>query len=532
MRSQGLKKLKLPDSPGVYFFKDVKGTILYIGRATSLHSRVHSYFKNDIISTRGPRIVDMVTRAKTVTVEKTDSVLEAIILEANLIKKYQPKYNIDEKDDKSWNYIVITDEEWPRVMIERGRNLEKCKVQSAKGKIEEKIEIDNRSRGKNAESAELSKGRGLVRAEQKSLEPRAYARSDQPEATYDFAMRVSAGDSAESCLALEKVAALGAFKADRIFGPYPAGGLLKDALKIIRRIFPYLDEKSLDPRNRSFYVSIGLAPMLGDKTSHNEYLETIKNIKLFLQGKKKMIIKNLKKEMMQYARNQEFEKAGKVKHTIYALEHIEDVALIKNDKGASGIGGWRSGSGGFRIEAYDIAHLSGKNVVGVMTVVENGEPNKSEYRKFKISHQKNDDVAALREILLRRLGHPEWPYPSLIVVDGGQAQLHVAQKILSELKSDIIVVALVKDEKHKARGIIVGDKVESTESKVESQDKGYRVIGYKGKGNENNDSTTLQPYHPTTLLSQYKRAIILANSEAHRFAIAYHKNLRKRNFLK
>jgi excinuclease ABC subunit C len=359
----------------------------------------------------------MVTRSKTVAFEKTDSVLEAIILEANLIKKLQPKYNTDEKDDKSWNYIVITNEEWPRIIVERGRNLEKLGKRKQSGKI---------------------------------------------------------------------------------FGPYPAGGLLKDALKIIRRIFPYLDEKSFDPKHRNFYASIGLSPILGDNSptgeSNKEYLKTIKNIRLFLEGKKKTIIKDLKKEMMTYAKGQEFEKANKAKHTIYALEHIEDVALIKDDK-TNGVGG----HSGFRIEAYDIAHLSGKNVVGVMTVVEGGEPNKNEYRKFKISREKNDDAAALREILLRRLGHPEWPYPALIVVDGGQVQLGVAKKVLSELKSDIIVVALVKDDKHKARGILADESL-----------------------------TTKNP----TLLSQYKRAIILANVEAHRFAISYHKNLRKRNFLK
>ncbi|MDR3558364.1 MAG: GIY-YIG nuclease family protein [Candidatus Pacebacteria bacterium] len=450
MRSQGLKKLKLPDAPGVYFFKDAKARTLYIGRATSLRSRVRSYFRDDVISTRGSRIVDMVTRAKTVTFEKTDSVLEAIILEANLIKRYQPKYNTDEKDDKSWNYIVITDEGWPRVIVERGRNIEK----STKGEVP-----DTSFGGPLGEPSGRVLGmgnRGMVRR--------------------------------------KNVSGAEAYKKKNIFGPYPAGGLLKDALKIIRHIFPYLDEKSLDPKHRTFYASIGLSPMLGDTTSHEEYLKTIKNIRLFLEGKKTMIIKNLKKDMMALAKNQEFEKADKVKHTIYALEHIEDVALIKDDR-TNGVGG----HGAFRIEAYDIAHLSGQNVVGVMTVVEGGEPNKSEYRKFKISKEKNDDAAALREVLLRRLGHPEWPYPSLIVVDGGQIQLNVAQKILSELKSDILAVALVKDDKHKARGIIAPDSI-----------------------------TLKNP----TLLAQYKRAIILANSEAHRFAISYHKNLRKRNFLK
>jgi excinuclease ABC subunit C len=449
MKSQGLKKLKLPDAPGVYFWKDIKGKTLYIGRATSLRSRVRSYFSNDVISTRGSRIVDMVTRAKTITFEKTDSVLEAIILEANLIKKFQPKYNIDEKDDKSWNYIVITDEEWPRVIVERGRNLEKTTSEA------------------------IPKDRGSLMS---------------------AAARVGENFQQKIVRAPETFGSLSWNGKSKTYGPYPAGGLLKDALKIIRHIFPYLDEKSFDPKHRSFYASIGLSPILGGKTSRKEYLKTIRNIELFLEGKKKTIIKNLKKGMMVYAKSQEFEKADKAKRTMYALEHIEDVALIKNDREGNS-----NSLGSFRIEAYDIAHLSGKNVVGVMTVVEGGEPNKNEYRKFKISKEKNDDAAALREILLRRLGHPEWPYPSLIVVDGGQTQLNVAQKVLFELKSDIMVVALVKDDKHKARGILADESL-----------------------------TTKNP----TLLSQYKRAIILANSEAHRFAISYHKNLRKRNFLK
>ena len=507
MKSQGLKKLKLPDAPGVYFFKDSKAKTLYIGRATSLRSRVRSYFGDDVISTRGSRIVDMVTRAKTVAFEKTDSVLEAIILEANLIKKFQPKYNTDEKDDRSWNYIVITDEEWPRVIVMRGRTLEKCKMQNAKGKSmpsttiggesqKGKGESENNALAHNTSSAATQDERRLFRHERRDMRKSA---------------SVVVGGAGKELVTDHKV-----------FGPYPTGGLLKDALKIIRRIFPYLDEKSLDPKHRSFYASIGLSPMIGDKTSRKEYLKTIKNIQLFLEGKKKTIIKDLRKEMMQYAHNEEFEKADKTKRTMYALEHIQDVSLIKSDK-LNGTG-WVSGQNAFRIEAYDIAHLSGKNVVGVMTVVENGEPNKNEYRKFKISKEKNDDAAALREILLRRLGHPEWPYPSLIVVDGGQAQLHVAQKVLSELKSDIMVVALVKDDKHKARGIIMGS-VTPVKTGVLSLQQDSRLHGNDKKSGNDNITNSL-------LLAQYKRVIILANSEAHRFAISYHKNLRKRNFLK
>ncbi|KKR46063.1 MAG: UvrABC system protein C [Parcubacteria group bacterium GW2011_GWC1_40_13] len=114
---------KLPDAAGVYLFKKGK-EILYIGKATSLRDRVRSYFSADLANTRGQFIVDMVGKAEKIDYFKTDSVLEAIILESNLIKKYQPKYNTKEKDDKSYNYVIITKEDFPRVLLIRGRELE------------------------------------------------------------------------------------------------------------------------------------------------------------------------------------------------------------------------------------------------------------------------------------------------------------------------------------------------------------------------------------------------------------------------
>jgi len=141
MKRQDLIKKKLPDAPGVYFFLgrpskrdlglgsrkpesgDRAGKILYIGRATSLRSRVRSYFDARLADTRGPAIVVMVEEARGVRYEQTDSVLEALILEANLIKKHQPKYNTKEKSDKSFNYIVITKEDFPRVLLMREREL-------------------------------------------------------------------------------------------------------------------------------------------------------------------------------------------------------------------------------------------------------------------------------------------------------------------------------------------------------------------------------------------------------------------------
>ncbi len=116
------KNILLPDNPGVYFFKKGK-TILYIGKATSLKERVKSYFSNDLIKTRGPAIVDMVTMSNNILFEETDSVLEALLLESSLIKKYQPKYNVKERDNKSYNVVVITDEKYPRLLIVRDREI-------------------------------------------------------------------------------------------------------------------------------------------------------------------------------------------------------------------------------------------------------------------------------------------------------------------------------------------------------------------------------------------------------------------------
>ncbi len=400
MIGQDLKKHNLPDHPGVYYFR--KGRkILYVGKATSLKDRVKSYFANDLMLTRGSRVVSMIVDADKVTFQTTDSVLEALILEAAEIKKHQPFYNIKEKDDKSFNYVVITKEDFPRILIERGRNLEFKKY-------------------------------------------KAY------------------------------------------FGPFVYGSQLKEALKIIRKTFPFRDRCELNQKRGCFNYQIGLCPgVCIGVISKTEYAKTIRNIILFFSGKKKKLISVLKKEMMKYAKERNFERAEKIKRQIFALEHIHDVSLLK------GIDERENPESVFRIEAYDIAHISGTNTVGVMTVIENGEVKKSDYRKFKIhGANKNsvNDVANLKEVLVRRLGHAEWPLPNLIVVDGSTAQINAAKAVLKERGFNIDIGAVVKDERHKAREIIAEK----------------RIVERWGKG------------------------ILLANSEAHRFAITYHRKLRNK----
>lgn len=394
MKIKDLKKNNLPDKPGVYFFKKGKD-ILYIGKATSLKSRVRSYFSKDLINTRGPMILDMVTLADNIVWQETDSVLEALIAEANLIKKYQPKYNTKEKDNKSFNYVCLTKEDLPRVLIERERLLEKGKYQA-------------------------------------------------------------------------------------VYGPFPKGGELKEAIRIIRRIFPFLDNDSVKKNNKQFYDQLKLNP-----SSQIEYKKNIKHLKLFFQGKKKSILSSLKKEMMKKALEQKFEQASEIKRKIFALEHINDISLIKKES--------LSYENGFRVEAYDIAHMSGLNMVGVMVVLENGQPSKKEYRKFIIrTRSKADDIGALREVLERRLKHIDWPLPSLIVLDGGLAQKNIGEKVLKENKIKIPIISVVKDERHKPKVIL-----------------GERSLSHK-----------------------YKELILIANSESHRFAINFHTQKRNQEFLK
>src|SRR3989344_5906787 len=122
MERTKLKKSDLPDCPGVYLFKQGR-KVLYVGKATSLRDRVRSYFDDDLIATRGPRIVDMVTRADRIAHEPTPTVLEALVREAALIKRYQPKANVDGKDDKTFLYTCVTKEEIPRVLVVRGKDI-------------------------------------------------------------------------------------------------------------------------------------------------------------------------------------------------------------------------------------------------------------------------------------------------------------------------------------------------------------------------------------------------------------------------
>lgn len=276
------QKNTLPEVPGVYFFLNAEKEILYVGKATSLRDRVKSYFLQDLLVTRGPKIQLMLPNIESIGFYQTDSVLEALLLESELIKKYQPPFNSDAKDDKSYNRVVVTKEVYPRVLLVRDREL-------AQGKFTAPIK--------------------------------------------------------------------------KMYGPFPNPRDLREALKIIRKLFPFrdkcipYDELSAAQKLKArgcFSHQIGLCPgvCIGAMSRAN-YQKNIRNIGLFFEGKKGKVVASLEKEMKALAKEQRFEEAHEKKKLIFGLQHIQDMALVTED---------RNTENRHRIEAYDVAHLRGSSI--------------------------------------------------------------------------------------------------------------------------------------------------------------------------
>lgn len=415
------EKIKeFPQVPGVYFFKNSNGEIIYIGKASSLRDRVNSYLTSNLSYSRSPWIAKMLEESVDVECQRTSSVLEALILEANLIKEHQPVFNSKDKDNKSFNYVVITKEKYPTVQLMRGRELEKDNIKK----------------------------------------PIAF-----------------------------------------IFGPFPQGGVLKEALRIIRKIFPYRDEKCTpaeEQKNEAkpcFDHQVGLCPgTCTGQITLKEYKRRIYHLRLFFQGKKEKVIRDLEKERDRFSQNEEFEKAAEVQKRIKALQFIRDISLLnKGDFEGSSSEDLKEDSKDkeqkFRIEGYDIAHISGSFVVGGFSVLEEGDIKKDQYRKFRIKEAPGvDDTGALREVVRRRMKHAEWRSPDLVVVDGGVAQRNAVLDVLEEVGAELPVIAVSKDKNH-------------------------RPFRYHGE---------------RSIVEGYKQDIIKANMEAHRFVTSYHRKLREK----
>lgn len=412
------RKDKISDierSPGVYQFVDKNGDVLYIGKAKDLKNRIKSYFALEI--GRGPAIDLMVRQAVKIKIYETESEIEAVILEAELIKKIRPKYNVALKDDKSFLMIKITKEDFPCVTTVRFK---------------------------------------------------------------DYQL---AGD-----------------KVNTYFGPYPAGELLKRSLKYLRKVFPYRDcsktkyatcaKKGQACLYGDIRVCSGPCAEWVDKRAYNKNITFLKNI---LRGRKKQIYDQLVKEMTTLSKNKEFERAAIVRNKVYGMNHLNEVALgLRDDRFESSNIMFK------RIECFDISNISGQYNVGSMSVIQDGKPDTSEYRKFRIRGvDAANDVAAMREVLQRRLAN-DWPEADLFVVDGGLVHLNLAREILKRAKIEKPVVSIAKGPKRDKNEFHYSDQA---------------IAKYCQKSPE------------------LVKSIILARDEAHRFAIQYYRKLHSEDMI-
>ncbi len=347
---------KIPDSCGVYIMRSARGAILYIGKAVSLKKRVASYFRQNI-SEKNQILISKVRRIDYIECASPE---QALILEAALIKEKKPKYNISLKDNKSYPYIKITKEKYPRVFIVRPKN-----------------------------------------------------------------------------------------KKDGIFfGPYTDVGSLEEALKSIRRVFPFCSCRGRRKKKTCLYCHLNLCPgPCAQKISLSEYNENIRAIKKILKGKRPELIFLYQSKMKKLALSQKYEKAAQLRNKIYALENIykhrpkmHQLILLKEILGL--------GSLPLHIEAIDVSALGCRDATGSVVVFRDGVPDKSSYRKFLIKKvDKGDDYLRVKEVVLRRyirLVQEKKELPNLILIDGGRGQIKFAQDALARLGLDIPLVGLAK----------------------------------------------------------------------------------------
>ncbi len=412
------KFLLLPQTPGVYIYRDDSGKVIYVGKSVNLRSRVSSYFRPpDKLLPKTAKLVAEIAKIEYIVVETE---VESLLLEANLIKKYLPKYNIIVKDDKSPLYIKIDySSPVPKVLA----------VRKPKSKIK---------------------------------------------------------------------------RGDYIFGPYPSSKTVTYFLKNIRKVIPFCTH-SADKRP-CLYVHLGLCPdPYRSEKNRLKYRRDLKILVKFLSGKYQKIITDLNKQMTTASKNQAFETALLLKKQIEGLTYVtqkvrypdeylrspnllSDLNLQKIYTLKKVLNLTRTPK---RIECYDISNFQGTNATGSMVVLTNGAPDKSQYRRFRIKTKSTpDDFAMHKEMLTRRLKN-DWPLPDLFVIDGGKGQVSTANAVLKENNIDIPIIGLAK----RLEEIFIPNQL---------------------------NSIILEKNSPAILLLRQIR------DESHRFAITYHRKLRKK----
>lgn len=437
-------KLKdLPKEPGVYFHKSVSGEIIYVGKAAVLRNRVRQYFQAS--RNRDPKTEALVEEIYDTDWMVVESELEALFLEAEMIRRYMPRYNILLRDDKAMSYIRIDyDSDFPTVTTTR-RPLD---------------------------------------------------------------------DGA------------------RYFGPYFSTYGVRQALKLLRRIFPFATRRVPGQKRATLHYHLGMDPGLEEgKTSLEDYRKNLRKLMAVIQGKRKTIIREVEKDMKAAAKAQNFEVAAKYRNQLMALQNLgkqvifsdkEFLDISKDHALGELVDILTLPSFPRRIEGFDISHMQGTNVVASMVVFTNGVSDKGEYRKFKTRKEHNNDFFNMHETITRRLSEKNvnaWGKPSLFLIDGGKGQLDAAIRARDEQAAawsvklgDVPFIGLAKREEQ-----IV---IQKAKSNVVLNVEALHKLG--GFATESEDFILVNLPHSTNVIKLLQRI----RDESHRFAVTYHSVLK------
>ena len=489
------KLLLLPNSPGCYLMKNKDGVIIYVGKAKNLKNRVNSYFRGKHYG-KTAKLVSEIVDFEYIVVS---SEVESLILEINLIKKYDPKYNILLRDDKSYPYIELTDDLVPQLKVVRNINrkknhknlygpypnvtaargtvnllnriypLRKCRTYPKKPCLYYHIgqclgycmkEIDQAKivLMKNEIIKFLNGDDSSVK---EKLEKEMLDESNQMH--YEKALEIKKLlDYIEVTLTRQKVELKDNINRD-IFGYFQDKGYLSAQVFFIRnskiierhsKIFPLIDEKEeeLTRYIANFYSKNVLkpkeilVPSIVDEKILSQYLGI--TVKIPKKGEKLKLIQ-MANDNAKIALNEKFELIKKDEEkTIEANEELRKILKLDILD---------------RIDIFDNAHLFGNYNVSGMVVFKNGYPSKGDYRKFKISVDKNDDYGTMREAIYRRYFRvlkDNLERPNLIIVDGGIGQINVARDVVNSLNLNIPVVGLKKDSHHATSKLLAFNPLE------------------------------------------------------------------------
>lgn len=525
----------------VYLMHDEKDAIIYVGKAISLKNRVRQYFQSS--RNKGVKIEQMVTHIARFEYIITDSELEALVLECNLIKEHRPKYNTMLMDDKAYPFIKVTVQEaYPRVILARQMVKDKAKYfgpYTSAGAVKDTIDLIHKLYGIRTCSKALPKMQGKERPClnyhihqcpapcQGYISREAYGESvkralgflngNYKEVLGELEEKMQrASEALEFEKAIEYRELLGSVKkiaqkqkiTSSDMEDKDVIAMAMDEEDAVVQIFFIRDgrligrdhfclhiagenekEEILAAFVKQFYAGTPYIPKelmmqyeIGEREIIEEWLSGRRgqrvHIRVPKKGEKEKLVE-LAMKNAQMVLTQDKERIRREEgRTIGAMKEIAQLLGLERLD---------------RVEAYDISNISGFQTVGSMVVFEKGRPKRSDYRKFRIKGvQGADDYASMEEMLTRRLSHYE-NYPDLMMMDGGRGQVNVARKVMEAVGVCVPVCGMVKDDRHRTRGIYFNN----VELPIERDSEGFRLV------------TRIQ-------------------DEAHRFAIEYHRSLRSK----